>query len=171
MMGNASVVTAMPSSPTACPRKMESTMLYSALNVIMMMAGMENSSSSFKMLFVPRRSVVSALRPPSADSGACPSGVGPSGTGPSGVCPSGVRSSGVAPSGMRSSVMFSSLMRKPLTRYLFSSMQRSIVAHDSLRMHSFHTYALERWIIPAPLHIVVIDCRFYAVPTALRRPC
>ena len=62
MIGNASVVTAMPVSPTAWPRNTESTMLYSALNVIIMIAGMENSNSSFSTLLVPRRSVDNAVR-------------------------------------------------------------------------------------------------------------
>ena len=50
------MVTATPTTGTAYPRKMVSTMLYSVLNTIMMMAGMENSNSSFPTGAEPRRS-------------------------------------------------------------------------------------------------------------------
>ena len=74
MTGNASVVTATPTSPTAWPRKAVSTTLYSELNTMLMMAGMENSSSSLPIRSVPMRSVL-ALAGPELGAGA-ESGVG-----------------------------------------------------------------------------------------------
>ena len=80
MTGNASVVTATPTSPTAWPRKAVSTTLYSELNTMLMMAGMENSSSSLPTRSVPMRSVLALAGPElgaGAESGAgADSGVG-----------------------------------------------------------------------------------------------